>query len=106
MSIDKHTPGPWKFEQNGHDHNLWGDGHAGRVLTIRDGVIPMNSDARLIAAAPELLEHLQTLADYLAEAHAEDKAADHYGDEDCSYCRALDHARAAIARATGEPVAD
>jgi len=91
----------WYLTTSGH-HGLVIDESDGRTVAVAYN----KDDTRLIAAAPELLEHLQTLADYLAEAHAEDKAAEHYGDEDCSYCRALDAARAAIAEATAEPVAD
>jgi len=49
--------------------------------------------------APRLLDSLQELHGFLAEAHAEDKAAGHYGDERCSYCRGLDRAAALIAEA-------
>ena len=42
---------------------------------------------------------LERVTNYLAEAHAEDKAADHYGDDSCSYCEAIDEARAILAKA-------
>lgn len=54
-----HTPGPWRIEAGG-EWSIFGPSHEGhptsfRVLTIRDGVIPTTPDARLIAAAPEML---------------------------------------------------
>lgn len=59
------------------------------------------ADAKLIAAAPELLAACEALAVDLAEAHAQEKDAQHYGDnpKDCLYCRHLAEAHAAIAKA-------
>lgn len=57
-------------------------------------------NARLIAAAPALMEVLQETVTFLAEAHIEETDADHYGDDSCSYCDAIAAARAAIAQAT------
>ena len=51
----------------------------------------------------QLLDTIETLADFLAEAHAEDKAADHYGDDRCSYCEAIDKARALLSAETTTP---
>jgi hypothetical protein len=48
------------------------------------------ANARLIAAAPDLLEALKVLADYLDERSGDNE------------CRPLENARAAIAKATGE----
>lgn len=58
-------------------------------------------EARVMAAAPKLLETLKTICDYFSESHAEEKAADHYGDKGCSYCEAINSARIAIAKAEG-----
>ena len=69
--MSKHTPGPWVFESRDGDHPLndqdgWGcDGlwavDGGFILGAGPGwdssyVAPDDADARLIAAAPELLE--------------------------------------------------
>jgi hypothetical protein len=57
--MDAHTPGPWTI----HWQEPMGDyvikGAPGRVLSIRTGVLPMSSDARLIAAAPRMLALLE-----------------------------------------------
>ena len=52
-------------------------------------------------AVSDLLEVCEELCDMLDEAHAGDKAADHGGDESCSYCETLDRARAMIAKVRG-----
>lgn len=52
----KHTPGPWSSTYNEHrgtcqihaDNGTW-------VATTRDGTIKQEANARLIAAAPEML---------------------------------------------------
>lgn len=51
----KHTPGPWKSIQRGESFNIEGLDQK-KVLVIRAGLIPMNQDMRLIAAAPDMLE--------------------------------------------------
>ncbi len=68
---DKHTPGPWRAEDHGEVQS-----HRGRMVTIRDQrnihVATVDgldasvrgqelANARLIAAAPELLEALEQL---------------------------------------------
>ena len=82
--MSKHTPGPWEYL--GHS---W-------VQTADDKKTPIanfnffaatEANARLIAAAPELLEALQDMV----SDHASLSAA------------TLAFARAAIAKATGEP---
>lgn len=83
MNPSTHTPGPWAFSINhSGDYQLHGsNGHL--VMQISTGTIPDNSDARLIAHAPDLLSALERLAHPMAD------------DED------LDHARAIIAKARG-----
>lgn len=87
MSAVKHTPGPWVATPDplGCETDWMvgaSDGHP-------DGVAVCNKrDARLIAAAPELLEALQIARDFAAYAQAE--PAD------------LALIDAAIAKATGE----
>ena len=95
----KHTPGPWKLEPYdsclaGEDFQ-WGGIWAGPVMldginygqpayaTIKPEALErMEADARLIAAAPELLDALE-------------RYVHHFGDP-------LKCARTAIAKATGE----
>lgn len=47
--------------------------------------------ARIRQLLPKVKFSVERLAEYLAEAHAEDKANNHYGDgpDDCSYCDAI-----------------
>lgn len=87
MSGQKHTPGPWGFmgtEQFGYAINHGPPG------ILADSIMSQ-ANARLIAAAPDLLEALRALADvsrtYLAHMDADDIVT-------------LEQARAAIARAT------
>jgi hypothetical protein len=79
----KHTPGPWKYV-----HDAWIIADVGSVVLTSQGM--EKADARLIAAAPELLEALQALL-----AWAETKPT--RPDED----RLQAAAALAIAKATG-----
>ena len=62
MSTEKHTPGPWAWYHGGNHVALVQPGVDGRVLMMRhiDGR-PTPADARLIAAAPDLLAALREL---------------------------------------------
>lgn len=75
--MSKHTPGPWIFENRDGDHPLndqngWGcDGlwavNGGFILGAGPGwdgayQAPTEANARLIAAAPEMLELIQNVA--------------------------------------------
>jgi hypothetical protein len=84
----KHTPGPWSLDSDaGQVHIVAAGAAIARVMAMRsDGCGEAN--ARLIAAAPDLLEALQAVID-----HGSMTGADW----------ASDKARAAIAKATGEP---
>lgn len=85
-----HTPGPWGFNFQSVDPE-WA------VITTGGGAVIANvnadfrqsSNARLIAAAPELLAALTALSDW-----AENLISD-------NECRPLENALAAIAKATG-----
>ena len=89
----KHTPGPWEHTGQGDivgkEDNGYGLGYVDvcgvYLRTVRGRT---NANARLIAAAPELLEALIELADCGAEAWGEDRP-----------CVRI--ARDAIAKATG-----
>jgi len=88
----QHTPGPWFVTPDGHavyEKDVFGY----RADTICG--LPSRSDsraanARLIAAAPDLLAALESLV------------AKNYGQPQGVTVPALDIARAAIARATGD----
>lgn len=83
----KHTPGPWNYGQESIDPEWW-------IVTIKGGLIVANvnarahqeANARLIAAAPDLLRVAELLVSWL--------------DEDEGAHKLCDTARAAIAKAT------
>jgi hypothetical protein len=61
----QNTPAPWTAAAYPDQYRI--DGHNGQiVLIIRDGLIPMREDARLIAAAPDLLAALVELLPHAA----------------------------------------
>lgn len=92
--MSKHTPGPWKFYDDSND------GKTNRIEIVAIGKtvariyhsVPEEDlpNARLIAAAPELLAALQAVADYWAG-----------GDVPADIDAAM---RAAIAKATGQTI--
>lgn len=101
MSTAPHTPGPWRIEQpNDYTPHIWitaeGNPSIAKIETCDydDGLGERLTDqdqtnARLISAAPEMLEALETIADF----------APGNGD----VCEIIaKRARAAIAKATGE----
>lgn len=88
-----HTPGPWRISQNVSRHVI---GPKGGVVTCGEltwdgpgSTAIADANARLIAAAPELLEALRTLA-----------VEEYRDDDDPILGAARDKARAAIAKAT------
>ena len=84
--MSKHTPGPWTAEPNSAHGISFSVEGGGRLITR----FASAADARLIAAAPDLLAALRAMTDYMAYAEAlgEDKAV-------------FKNARAAIAKAEG-----
>lgn len=107
--MNKHTPGPWYV---GPDNRIWrrspsdlyqyGGGVSGDspIAAAFDGPtswvnkFPSEANARLIVAAPELLEALQSIAECCDEDHA---ARDYASRQ--TEIRGI--ARAAIRKATG-----
>ncbi|WP_139384302.1 hypothetical protein [Bosea thiooxidans] len=92
MSEAKHTPGPWRAELQTTNYRsgaktlcITKDCDTGVAQTIAQivGIDARQANARLIAAAPELLEALEDICDTLGE------------------CGMTVKARAAIAKATG-----
>lgn len=116
MSEVKHTPGPWEF---GFGDGVYGpraaptcylDGNGFLQIPIRVGKNPVawilssrpdgheDADARLIAAAPELLEALRELLDE----HVRTLPYAYGTDDDPEDSAIVRFGRAAIAKATGE----
>lgn len=118
--MSNHTPGPWVFESRNGDHPLndqdgWGcDGlwavNGGFILGAGPGwdrsyVAPDDSDARLIATAPDLLEALMECVEDSEAAVGQYVQA--YGETYrpkrlAAMRETVRKARAAIAKATGE----
>lgn len=103
MSEAKHTPGPWCISEAENSFEIiqdcWSDDgdHLGEVVVRAPEIDPENggilnkADAILIAAAPELLEALQTAQMALAG----------FVDRSGIVQNALDKASAAIAKVEG-----
>ena len=94
----KHTPGKWTVEQHGNTHALYCDRdeyhHGLRLMNLGDGDMNFDANASLISAAPDMLEALLVearnaqIADPALRTHNWDKL------------------KAAIERATGEPIVE
>ncbi len=61
--MNKHTPGPWHVSKSTMDRLIYADSeHAFDLAIVRDGgTADVDANARLIAAAPELLEAAQMM---------------------------------------------
>ena len=95
MSETKHTPGPWKTSYTNLSVVIAENGAVVARASKLNGLVNLQANARLIAAAPELLEALESIASmYDYEASCGDLASRLY--------EATCLARAAIAKATGE----
>jgi hypothetical protein len=115
MGEAKHTPGPWEAEKRAGDE-WWFGGRDGMEIVVRPpsekfGAVCVigassaetenDANARLIAAAPELLEALKAFMaldrsfSTVCDAHLKEMAAKG------PMARAVQLARAAIAKATG-----
>lgn len=117
MSAAKHTPGPWEidFSKTGYPYAIKApneDNHkAGRVgisvLRWASFTMPSSAEAlanaRLIAAAPELLEALRGALKALDAIGDEMTVGERYTNAGQYLLDSLAPARAAIAKATGEP---
>lgn len=92
MTISKHTPGPWRVGIAD-----WSD--AGNARYELHGIKTISvADARLIAAAPDLLASLQRmLAQFESEIRNEYEGTSMLDER----LAEADHASAAIAKATG-----
>jgi len=95
VSLPAHTPGPWGTEPYGRVVATCGNVQRGTVWASCDKLKSADecrANARLIAAAPELLQAAQTM---LALVMLK------YGNLDADVNTATDAARAAIAKALG-----
>ena len=110
----KHTPGPWAINEDPYDRWKFKGGWNGKIVagngaSVYNGPSSFNSlrcdtedeakaNARLIAAAPELLEALNSAVEFIdtygSHRHLHDSP------ESCAHCILLQAARAAIAKAT------
>ena len=91
---EQHTPGPWTFD-NGieficTDTSLHGEWAVAKINIVR---AEAKANARLIAAAPELLDALKLMRDAFLDTE---------GSHGTLEQTATDAADAAIAKATGE----
>lgn len=89
-----HTPGPWSFR--GCDGGWAIDFNEDQEQVV--DYVYEEADARLIAAAPELLEALEDLANDYAERFDMDSQSTNPGMK-----VVVENARAAIAKARGTP---
>ena len=106
MTTRNHTPGPWHFDAQNSGINSdpgWGLLNAdGESLGItvhwdrRSSTDTAYANARLIAAAPDLLAALQRLRDAVQTAHVGSDARC----KDCAVCVSLKLANAALSKAT------
>ena len=99
----KHTPGEWRVRHNSvggpfisSDNGTIADVRTFGGIHVGGPQHPETmANARLIAAAPDLLEALQNIAEYWNQDQNEEAMAD-------ACWHAIHTARAAIAKATGE----
>ena len=96
MSAANHTPGPWSVnEPNGKGYGI-SIPQIGAWFSARAWELETMANARLCAAAPDLLEALEGLKSILIEWH--DDHPDDIGDNEYGY---LDKSIDAIAKARG-----
>ena len=92
MSETKHTPGPWKTSYTNLSVVIAENGAVVARASKLNGLVNLQANARLIAAAPELLEALRPFAETDLTTEL---VSDTFGFD-------VLRARAAIAKATGE----
>ena len=100
MTSTTHTLGPWKAVYSEYGEEIWFGGNDGPGMWEIEGAeayLPGDHDeqARLIAAAPDLLAALERIAN----------SEEYHGDTfSCDFETLQSVARAAIAKATGQDV--
>jgi hypothetical protein len=88
----QHTPGPWRVHREGRKIGVLTDSNVIHISTIHTGPIREEADARLMAAAPDLLAALYASKMALLSCMHANVLVD----------TAFDQVNAAIARATGK----
>ena len=102
----KHAPGPWEVGSTieSGTQAIIHDGDS--VLAILTTIPPNPANARLIAAAPDLLEALIWMVENDETFEGDTPLPDHHGatwnEINAYWIAGLNRARAAIAKATGE----
>ena len=86
--MSQHTPGPWSCQSAVYSElGEWSvDNPVRRVALVNDGAHNVEANARLIAAAPEMLEFVRMFADET---------------ETSKSLKAMDQARALLAKVEG-----
>lgn len=99
----QHTPGPWGCDwtsHHSHDYRLQQpNGAPLRLVVEANDHSEQRANARLIAAAPELLAALQAVWEFFEPVYVSAMAED---TERTAQDELMDTVRAAIAKATGE----
>ena len=94
MSEAQHTPGPWMYHKQLNGSLTFFGENGNRVILSAARLINQEANARLIAAAPELLAALQSIAEYWNQDRNDEAMFDA-----CHY--AIDTAMDAIAKVEG-----
>jgi len=95
--MSNHTPGPWRYEASTKTIRACPSNYWLATMDSWDGAVNNEANARLIAAAPDLLEALEELVSRRESVCAERGEMDRLAGSDGRYNRA----RAAIAKAKG-----
>ena len=102
---DEHTPGPWRYTKRFGRYSIGEESGAMRLIATLDSSHSfdgrsLDADARLITASPDLLDALKSVSQTLAwNARGECRG---FSDDLLPTNDALDKAKAAIEKATGE----
>lgn len=97
--MSAHTPGPWTLETSPYKPRVYGDrkliAEVGNAEDVFDAWEEWTANARMIAAAPELLTALKAIL------HPDNEALCYFVPCDSHAMKLRDDARAAVAKATG-----
>jgi len=97
----RNTLSHWRLELGKTSNNIWHDGELIALIFKREDIETANTNARLMTAAPDLLEALQFALERLEVAQMEQQFDRKTFDSD-DHGLAISMARAAITKATGE----